>query len=59
MEGQKWKSSFTKHQIATHPEPEKIEDMISRLQEKFDEWKPPKFCKDNLSKEESFSKVYS
>ena len=29
-----------------------IEDMISRLQEKFDEWKPSRYLKDNLSAEE-------
>ena len=29
-----------------------IENMISRLQEKFDRWKPPRWIKDNLRKEE-------
>ena len=29
-----------------------VEDMISRIQEKFDEWKPPRFMKDNLSPDE-------
>ena len=29
-----------------------VENFISRLQEKFDRWKPPKFLKDNLSNEE-------
>ena len=29
-----------------------IENMIKRLQENFDKWKPPRFLKDNLSKKE-------
>ena len=29
-----------------------IEDLIKNLQDKFDKWTPPKYIKDNLSKEE-------
>ena len=29
-----------------------VGNLISRLQENFDKWKPPKFVKDNLSQDE-------